>query len=154
MKLGMLRGLFLVVCVLAGAGCAEVIDTSDVGADSEALGRSVDCALVLCALPDCAENQQLSYRGGCCPICVGTPSRCDTVLCAAVACPEGEELVTTPGDCCGHCVPQHPVQECLTDDDCPQYYCIQCPCPVSECRGTQCVTSTPDASTCPTDVYW
>lgn len=141
----------VIVSVAFGlAGCvAEGIDASPEGVSAAELSaNSGDCDLVRCPMPLCAEGQRLSYRGGCCPVCVGQPSRCATVLCAAVACDEGEELVTSPGDCCGHCVPSHPVQECQTDDDCPVYYCITCPCPVSECRGGSCVTSTPDASTC------
>lgn len=134
---------------IALSGCAaEVVDTSELGASSEALSQRVDCELVRCPLPLCADGQRLSYRGGCCPVCVGQPSRCATVLCATVECPEGQHRVTSPGDCCGHCVPAHAVQDCQTDLDCPQYACITCPCPVSECRGGQCVTSTPDASTC------
>jgi hypothetical protein len=140
-------GLFVVVALGASA-CASAVDTSEDGIDSEAFALSSDCTAVLCALPECSSNQQLSYRGGCCPQCVGAPSRCATVLCAAVMCPEGQQLVTSPGDCCGHCVPAHAVKDCASDADCPQYYCIQCPCPVSECRGGQCVTSTPDESTC------
>jgi hypothetical protein len=145
-----LAGLFVLVCALA-VGCVDAIDASssaDVGADSEALRRSQDCALVLCALPDCGEHQQVSLRGGCCPVCVGTANRCIDVLCPRIACAEGETLVTTPGDCCGHCVPEPRAQECQTDLDCPQYYCITCPCPTSECRGGQCFTTTPDESTC------
>jgi hypothetical protein len=120
----------------------------EAGADSEALAKSSVCTYALCARPDCSEHQQISYRGGCCPVCVGAPSRCATVLCAAIACADGEQLVTSPGDCCGHCVPAHAVQECTTDDDCPVYDCIACPCPTSQCRGGQCYTTTPDASTC------
>lgn len=150
-----LLGLFVVV-MLGALGCAsEMVDASAdaLGADSEALARSADCSLVRCALPECASGQRLSYRGGCCPVCVGAPSRCATVLCAAVACPEGHELVTSPGDCCGHCVPERPTQECRSDEDCPQYACIRCPCPVSECRAGQCVTWTPDESTCGGNEY-
>jgi hypothetical protein len=145
-----MAGWFVVVS-LGVAGCAsETVDASPdaVGVDSEALARSADCSLVRCALPECGPGQQLSYRGGCCPVCVGAPSRCAAVLCPAIACAEGEQLVTTPGDCCGRCAPARPVQQCDSDLDCPQYACITCPCPVSECRGNRCVTSTPDASTC------
>lgn len=140
--------------VLVVSGCAaDVVDTTETGVDSEALRRNGDCDLVRCPLPLCADGQHLSYRGGCCPVCVGAPSRCATVLCAAVVCGEDEQLVTSPGQCCPHCSPRPPVAECSSDLDCPQYSCIQCPCPVSECRGHQCVTSTPDASTCGGDTF-
>lgn len=136
----------LVMMALVAAGCsAEAIE---IGGASEDLRGGADCDLVRCPMPLCAEGQHLSYRGGCCPTCVGRTDRCATVLCAAVECPEGQQRVSSPGDCCGHCVPERGIQECRTDDDCPIYYCIQCPCPVSECRGAQCVTWTPDASTC------
>src|SRR3970040_1760083 len=115
------RGLFLVVAFGAIA-CASAADTSEDGLDSEAFAMGPDCAAVLCALPECGPNQQIVLRGGCCPQCVGAPSRCATVLCAAVMCPEGQQLVTSPGDCCGHCVPTHPVMECASDADCPQIY--------------------------------
>ena len=139
-------GVFVAALV---AGCsADVIDTSEVGADLEALAASADCSLVRCALPECGDGQQLSYRGGCCPVCVGAPSRCADVLCPAVECPEGQQRITSPGSCCGRCVPARPVATCETDADCPDYQCFACPCPVSSCRGRECVTSTPDASTC------
>jgi len=144
-----LASLLLASIALAGCG-AEVIDTSASAVSSEALSQSGSCDLVRCPMPLCADGQHLSYRGGCCPVCVGQPSRCATVLCAAVACPEGQQLVTSPGDCCGHCVTARPVQECQSDLDCPQYACITCPCPVSECVGRHCTTTTPDASTCGT----
>lgn len=141
-----MRGILFVGLMVVGLGLSGCAAGPEVGSSSEDL--RVDCSLVRCALPLCAEGQHLVYGGGCCPRCVGAPSRCATVLCAAVACDEGEELVTSPGDCCGHCAPAHAVAECTTDSDCPQYYCIACPCPVSECSGRTCVTWTPDASTC------
>jgi hypothetical protein len=141
MRAFLLAGLFvsglMVVGCAAGEGPGVAID------DARA-----DCSLVRCLLPLCADGQHLVNRGGCCPQCVGQPSRCATVLCAAVACAEGEQLVTTPGDCCGHCQPTPPVAECTTDQDCPVFNCFACPCPVSFCQGNQCMTSTPDASTC------
>jgi hypothetical protein len=126
-------------------GCA--VDAGEDFQVEEARGRA-DCELVRCAVPECADGQHLSYQGRCCPTCVGAPSRCATVLCLAVACEEGEILVTSPGDCCGHCVKAPAAQECRTDDDCPQIACFACPCPVATCQGRQCVTRTPDESTC------
>jgi hypothetical protein len=140
-------GAMLLTWGLVAGGCA--VGTDGIEGASETLSpNSPDCALVRCALPLCAEGQHLSYRGGCCPQCVGRPSRCEAVLCPLVLCADGYEYTTSPGDCCGRCTPSHAAQECRSDADCPQYYCIACPCPVSECRGHQCVTSTPDASTC------
>jgi hypothetical protein len=136
--------LFSFAC-LASCAVAPAEESASTASTSEV---KLDCAAVLCALPDCAPNQHLATHGGCCPICVGGSSRCATVMCAAVVCPEGEQLVTSNGDCCGHCAKAPAVKECTTADDCPQYYCIQCPCPVSECVGRKCVTHTPDISTC------
>jgi hypothetical protein len=136
-------GFFL---TMTACSVQPVVDDGASASRDEA--ARVDCAAVLCALPECTDGQELVTRGGCCPTCAGRPSRCATVLCAAVACAEGEQLVTTPGDCCGHCVKTPKVAECTTNDDCPVYYCIQCPCPYSECVGRKCVTRTPDASTC------
>jgi hypothetical protein len=145
-----MRGILLAGLVAVGVGLGGCAAGGDVGVAGEEL--RADCSLVRCALPLCAEGQRLSYAGNaCCPQCVDNGprrARCATVLCAAVVCAEGEELVTSPGDCCGHCAPAHHVAECATDSDCPQYYCIACPCPVSECRGHSCVTWTPDRSTC------
>jgi hypothetical protein len=128
-------------------GCA--VNVEDDGASTAKVDElRADCALVRCALPMCSDGQRLSYEGGCCPRCVGAPSKCATVMCAAIACAEGEQLVTSPGDCCGRCAKAPKVAECNTDSDCPQLYCFACPCPVSTCSGRKCVTSTPDASTC------
>ena len=146
------RGIVVVamaVAVAGLAGCAgeqEPLEQSEIGE----LGKAdkLDCSLVRCALPLCAQGQHLSYQGGCCPVCVGPDSRCAAVLCAAVECPAGQERVFSNGQCCGKCVAKHAVKQCSSDADCPQYYCIQCPCPYSECRGGSCVTQTPDASTC------
>lgn len=130
-------------------GCAATAvsspDEGSTAVDEGALNPI--CAAVKCAYPECAMGQHIVNQG-CCPVCVGRPSRCAAVMCAAVACPEGQHLVTTPGDCCGHCAPAPAVKECATDAECPVYSCIRCPCPVSECRGGKCVTSTPDESTC------
>ncbi|MBI2391239.1 MAG: hypothetical protein HYV09_16740 [Deltaproteobacteria bacterium] len=138
------------VVAMMSVGCAaNAVSSEDEGSASVSEGAlNPTCALVKCAMPLCGEGQQLSYQGGCCPRCVGRPSRCATVMCAAVACPEGQQLVTSPGDCCGHCIGKPAVAECNTAADCPVYTCIRCPCPVSECVGNKCVTTTPDESTC------
>ena len=143
-----MMGWALALVGLSMVGCAVNATEDDGASASNSAEARVDCAAVLCALPVCADNQQITTAGGCCPRCVGAPSRCATVLCAAVACAEGEQLVTSPGDCCGHCVKKQPVAECTTDADCPQLYSFACPCPVSTCVGKVCKTSTPDASTC------
>ena len=137
--------LFVGSCVafLVLAGCA-----AGAGPEASTSDVRVDCSLVRCAMPLCAIGQVLVNRDGCCPECVGRPSRCATVLCAAIACPDGQQRVATPGDCCGHCQPMPAVAECNTTADCPVYACFACPCPVSECRGHQCFTTTADASTC------
>lgn len=130
--------------LLSALGCA-----ADPGTGTSSSAARVDCSLVRCAEPLCAEGQRLTYpRGSCCGVCVDMPSSCATVLCAAVECAEGEERVFRGNDCCGRCQASRPVRECGTDLDCPQYQCIACPCPVSECRGNRCVTWTPDASSC------
>lgn len=149
-KLGMLGGVVALVMSLGGAlaGCVGAAAPEGEQVEAVELGAKIDCSYVKCAMPVCAEGQHLKLQGGCCPVCVGPESRCADVMCAAVACDEGEQLVTSPGKCCGQCKPAPAVQECSSDDDCPVYTCIQCPCPVSECRGKQCVTETPDASTC------
>lgn len=149
----LVRGMSLVVAVLSltVTGCQSSEDPApEVATSVDELGKAdkLDCSAVRCALPLCADGQQLSYQGGCCPVCVGAPSRCATVLCAAVTCGVGQVAVTPPGQCCPRCVNAPAVRDCRTDADCPQYYCIQCPCPYSECRGSQCVTQTPDVSTC------
>jgi len=134
------------VATLGGCAVNSVEDEGSSTAKADELRP--ECAYVKCAIPLCGEGQRLSYQGGCCPRCVGAPSKCATVLCAAIACAEDEQLVTSPGDCCGHCQKAPKVAECNTDLDCPQIYCIQCPCPVSKCVGQKCYTSTPDESTC------
>jgi hypothetical protein len=144
------RALILAL-VASTAACAATPTEDDGSSVARDQALSPSCDLVKCALPLCTESQHLEYRGSCCPQCVDnkpTSAKCATVLCLAVACPEGEQLVTSPGDCCGHCQKAKPVAECTTDSDCPQYYCIQCPCPYSQCIGRKCVTKTPDASTC------
>lgn len=142
-------GWALAIAGLVMGGCAANAVEDDGASASKSAEARIDCSYVKCAVPLCADNQRLAQSPGeCCPRCVGAPSRCATVLCAAVACAEGEQLVTSPGDCCGHCVKKPQVAECKTDADCPQYYCITCPCPVSACVGQKCVTSTPDESTC------
>jgi hypothetical protein len=138
--------LALVASVVGG--CAANVAEDDGASAAKSAEARIDCSYVKCALPLCGDGQRLSYEGGCCPRCVGAPSRCATVLCAAVACADGEQLVTSPGDCCGRCAKAPAVAECNTADDCPVYNCIQCPCPVSTCVGRKCFTSTPDASTC------
>lgn len=148
LKLGVVGGLVLGLGLMLG-GCLGGTDgDEDVGSVDQA--AKIDCSYVKCALPLCAEGQHLRTQGGCCPVCVGPEKndRCAAVLCPAVACAEGEILVTSPGNCCGECRPAPATKECSTDADCPQIYCFACPCPVSECRGNQCVTETPDASTC------
>ncbi len=145
----------LVVVAMAMASCAseEVNpEIENVVMTSDELGKAdkLDCSLVRCALPLCSEGQHLAYQGSCCPTCVGNAgtSRCATVLCAAVVCAEDEQAVTPKGQCCPQCVKKPSVKECQSDSDCPQYYCIQCPCPYSTCQGQKCVTQTPDSSTC------
>ncbi len=142
----------VVMVALGVAGCASENDDPETAISSsvDELGKAdkIDCSYVKCAMPLCAQGQHLTYQGGCCPVCVGAPSRCATVLCAAVTCGEGEIAVTPSGQCCPRCVKAPQVKECQTDLDCPQYACFACPCPVSSCRGNKCVTSTPDASTC------
>jgi len=144
-------GISLFGAALAAAGC-NAIEPIDQGENvgSYEQGAKIDCSFVKCAMPLCAEGQHLKYQGGCCPVCVGPEknSKCAAVLCAAVECGEDEILVTSPGQCCGQCKPAPQVKECSSDADCPVYYCIQCPCPYSECQGGQCVTQTPDESTC------
>jgi hypothetical protein len=142
--------MFVAVCLAVtsvGMGCAaSTEEQASVATEAEAL--RVDCAAVMCADPNCGEGQHLAYQGSCCPTCVGRPDRCATVMCLTVECPEGEQRVYNGGDCCGRCMPTPPVKECSTDLDCPQYYCIACPCPISECVGNKCVTRTPSATTC------
>jgi len=145
---GVVGGLVVGLALMLG-GCVGAPESGeDVGSAEQA--AKIDCSYVKCAMPLCAKGQHLNYQGGCCPVCVGpdTTSHCADVLCAAVECPEGEIRVSSPGNCCGQCVPAPPVKECATDSDCPVYYCITCPCPYSECRGNQCITETPDSSTC------
>ncbi len=143
-------GVFAVV--LTGFGCAasaEVVD--EPGASTESAARR-DCSTVRCAQPLCSDTQHLE-QNTCCPVCVdngNSGAKCATIMCAAVACAEGEQRVTSPGDCCGHCVKTPTVAECIADLDCPSYACIACPCPTSECIGRKCVTKTADASTCGT----
>lgn len=146
-RAGIVSGLIGVV-VAFSVGCAAPTVEDEVTA-SAASATKIDCSFVKCAMPVCADGQRLAQnQGTCCPTCVGKPSRCAAVLCAAVVCPEGEQLVFSNGDCCGRCAAKPAAKECRTSDDCPQLQCFACPCPVSECRGGQCVTSTPDASTC------
>lgn len=137
-------GLGIVAVVVAG--CATSADDVEVGASEAALNQ--DCSLVRCALPLCAQGQHLSYQGGCCPTCVGPEPKCAAVLCAAVACADGEQAVTPKGQCCPRCAKAPATATCTTDADCPSIACIMCPCPVSTCKGRQCTTTTPDASTC------
>lgn len=140
-------GWALALIGLSLGGCA--VNAQDDGPSAAKSDEAkIDCSYVKCAIPLCADGQRLSFQGGCCPRCVGAPSKCATVLCAAVACGEGEVLATSPGDCCGHCVPAPKVATCNTDADCPQLYCIACPCPVTTCVGNKCQTTTPDESTC------
>ncbi len=142
-------GVFVAFLAMGLSGCA--LEGADVGESADDL--RVDCSLVRCALPLCAEGQHLvQSNGDCCPRCVGPTQartdRCAAVLCAAVECADGEVAVTPRGQCCPQCRPLGPVAECASELDCPQYYCIACPCPVSECSHGQCVTWTPDESTC------
>lgn len=139
---GLVSGLGLVL-----VGCA-VEPQPDERTDDVQMGTKIDCSYVKCAMPLCAEGQHLGYQGGCCPVCLGPEPKCAAVLCAQVACADDEELVTPPGKCCGQCKKAAPVKECASDLDCPQLQCFACPCPTTECRGNQCVTETPDASTC------
>lgn len=139
---GLVSGLAL---ALVGCVAEPPVDEST---DSVQMGAKLDCSYVKCAMPLCAQGQHLTYQGGCCPVCVGPEPKCEAVLCAQVACDEGEELVTAPGKCCGQCKKAAPVKECASDLDCPALQCFACPCPTTECRGNQCVTETPDPSTC------
>jgi hypothetical protein len=136
---------------MLAVACATPNEANEPQRGVVASEAKADCSLVRCAEPLCGPNQHLAYQGDCCPTCVGptSSSSCATVLCAPVVCPEGEVLVfKNKNDCCGTCAKQPAVKECTTDADCPQYYCITCPCPYSECQGTRCVTRTPDESTC------
>src|SRR5436190_22718938 len=96
----------LVMAAMAMASCASETTTSSddpVVMMSEELGKAdkLDCSLVRCPMPLCAQGQHLAYQGSCCPTCVGNNnSKCATVLCAAVVCGDGEEAVTAKGQCC------------------------------------------------------
>ncbi len=138
----------IVVVSLLGVLVVACSATPDEGSESSTEALSPACDAVKCAMPLCAQGQHLAYQGSCCPTCAGPTSRCAGIMCKMVACPEGQALATSNGDCCGHCVPVKAVPACNTDLDCPQIMCIRCPCPVSTCRGKQCVTTTPDESTC------
>ena len=145
------RALIAVFFAVSAAGCAATAAEDEGSAATNEGAQKIDCSYVKCAMPLCADGQHLvQSQGSCCPTCVGRPSKCATVLCAAVECAEGEQRVYSNGDCCGHCVKTPAVKECKTDLDCPQIYCIACPCPVSTCRGGSCVSTTPADSTCGT----
>jgi hypothetical protein len=143
-----MRGALIVSAFVLGlfvVGCAA--EPGVVGSEAE---LRQDCSLVRCPMPLCAQGQHLVYGGSCCPHCEGpqSASRCADVACPMMLCAIGEELVSAPGQCCPSCRPAHHVAECATTADCPVFECFACPCPTSECRGHQCVTQTPDASTC------
>lgn len=143
--------LALVSCVallaVVATGCGTPADPAPEDVSSVSSEVKIDCSYVKCAMPECGPRQHLSNQG-CCPTCVGPEDRCATVLCAAVVCADDEIAVTAKGQCCPQCQKRPSVKECRTSADCPIYYCIQCPCPYSECRGGSCVTQTPDSSTC------
>lgn len=149
----LLGSVSLVSVLFVGLGCEgeqgqpvsggeAAVEAGEVSSEAK-----IDCSMVKCAMPLCGPRQHLSKQG-CCPVCVGPEDRCAAVMCAAVACGEGEQLVFKGNDCCGRCEPVPAAAECTTDLDCPQYACFACPCPVAECVGRKCVTTTPDASTC------
>ncbi|MBI3199978.1 MAG: hypothetical protein HYZ29_00460 [Myxococcales bacterium] len=147
---GIVFGIGLAGIVTMAAGCVATTGAPD---DEESLASegalSPSCEMVKCALPICSEGQHLSYSGGdCCPSCEGPTSKCAAVLCPLIKCAPGYQAVTPKGQCCAKCMKTAPVAQCTVDSDCPQLYCIACPCPVSECVGRTCRTSTPDASTC------
>jgi hypothetical protein len=144
------RGTLIIATLLFAACQSETAPQTDTSAEYGKADRGgKDCDLVKCPMPLCVQGQHLAYQGSCCPTCVGgQPSRCADVLCPALACAIGYELVTNNGECCGRCMPSHPVAECTVDADCPQFYCFACPCPYSTCQGRQCVTQTPSADTC------
>ena len=139
--------VLVVVFAVAMAACAAGADSTEGLSPDEIRAR---CETVRCPMPLCAEGQHLTYQGSCCATCVGggQPDHCAETLCPAIACAEGEMRVDNQGQCCPRCQPRPNPVECTTDSDCPQIYCFACPCPTSECQGRQCVTRTPDSSTC------
>ncbi len=144
------RPVFSFLAVFVGLGACAPVDDGSSAAVGELSGRPA-CQFVRCVYPLCAPDQHLVVPiGQCCPVCRGpvTNDRCATVLCAAVVCGEGKVLVRHGNDCCGRCVTAPSPVECNIDDDCPQYVCVRCPCPVSSCQGRRCVTQTPSETTC------
>ncbi|WAR04794.1 Y4171-like protein [Mya arenaria] len=62
----------------------------------------LDCAIQLCAVPNCPTGNTYTPPGSCCPVC---GQDCSLVKCALPVCAKGEERYTPPGACCQQCRP-------------------------------------------------
>ncbi|XP_052805051.1 uncharacterized protein DDB_G0274171-like [Mya arenaria] len=116
-----------------------------VQASPELLKRPpLDCSLVFCAVPVCAENEErYTPPGKCCSQC--RPLDCSSVACLDPICLNNEEIFTPPGQCCNQCRPKVCLADCLDPMclDSEEYYtppgeCCQ-QCRPAGCSLEQCV---------------
>lgn len=103
-----------------------------------------DCASVLCARPDCAEDEiWFTPPGQCCSMCKKSPCAQTNKKCKLEpVCAPGQFILVTPKDCCGSCVGGGS-QAIKVDIDCRL---VRCALPIG-CNENQYITQ--PGSCCP-----
>ena len=112
--------LNILFAFLISIGSLGVITAAPSTDKRQAIPLPIECALVLCARPDCDNGVAFIPPGECCPKC---PPNCSAVSCLKPVCKEGEVLETPRGECCPVCTrPGCAAVLCLaiTEEDCDE----------------------------------